>query len=406
MTMPLRLTRRTLLAAGAATGAATLAAPAIVRAAPAPVKIGLIHPVTGPLAFSGGQCRLGGTTAIDEINAAGGIKSMGGAQLEPMLGDAQGKPEIAASLVDQMANAGVAGFTGCFASALGLAATQEAAKYGLPFSIDSGIADSLTTRGLPNVFRLFPANTPFVEEAVQGLGAINGAHGSPAKTAILVHENSEFGTGTAKIVAEKLPGVGISVLDTISHPTPTRDFTNIVLRIKAAKPDLVIISNYQNEYILLARTLVQQRVPLKGIYSVAGGGFGLRFAKEAPDVAENIMDFNHWYNPRDPRGPAFRQRIERAGHVFTWEVLLGYFAVRLLADAMEHAASADKTKLVAALAASTYQPEFMPYGPTKFVNGQNQGAHGVGLQIQHGDIAVIWPEQFANAKAVYPRPGI
>ena len=45
----------------------------------------------------------------------------------------------------------------------------------------------------------------------------------------------------------------------------------------------------------------------------------------------------------------------------------------LLADALERAGSADKEKLIAALAASTFKAELMPYGPTKFVNGQNEG---------------------------------
>ena len=87
--------RRTVLVAGAA----TLAAPAILRAQPASVKIGLIHPVTGALAYGGQLCRTGGQVAIEDINAEGGIKSMGGAKLEALLGDAQSRPEIGASLV-------------------------------------------------------------------------------------------------------------------------------------------------------------------------------------------------------------------------------------------------------------------------------------------------------------------
>ena len=143
--------------------------------------------------------------AIEDINAAGGIKSMGGAKLEAILGDAQGRPEIATQLVDQMAEAGAAGFTGCFASALGLAATQAAAKYNIPFSIDSGIADAITTRGLKNTFRFFPNNSTATADAMAALGALNKAAGSPAKTAVIVHEDSEFGTNSVKLQAALLP---------------------------------------------------------------------------------------------------------------------------------------------------------------------------------------------------------
>ena len=395
--MPI-LTRRIALA-----GTAALAMPGVLRAQPAAIRIGMVHPVTGALADGGGRCRLGGQAAVADVNAAGGIKSMGGAGLEAVLGDAQGRPEIAASLVDSMAESGVAAFIGAYSSGLGLAATQAAAKAGIPFSIDSGISDALTGRGLANVFRFFPANATFTNDAMAALDAINKKAGSPAKTAILVHEDSEFGTSTAKLLAAKLPPIGIEVHSIISHATPTRDFTNIALRIKGEKPDLVMMTNYPGEYALLARTLVQQRVELAGLYSVSGGGFNLKFAREQPQVAEGMLDFNHWYNPRDARGPAFRKRIEDAGGVFSWEVLFGYFAVRLLADAMERAGSADKERLTAALAASTFSDHFMPYGPTRFEGGQNQGAHASAQQIQRGDIAVVWPDSFADAPAVFPR---
>lgn len=395
--MPI-LTRRIALA-----GTAALAVPSVLRAQPAAIRIGMVHPVTGALADGGGRCRLGGQAAVADVNAAGGIKSMGGAGLEAVLGDAQGRPEIAASLVDSMAESGVAAFIGAYSSGLGLAATQAAAKAGIPFSIDSGISDALTGRGLANVFRFFPANATFTNDAMAALDAINKKAGSPAKTAILVHEDSEFGTSTAKLLAAKLPPIGIEVRSIIPHATPTRDFTNIALRIKGEKPDLVMMTNYPGEYALLARTLVQQRVELAGMYSVSGGGFNLKFAREQPQVAEGMLDFNHWYNPRDARAPAFRKRIEDAGGVFSWEVLFGYFAVRLLADAMERAGSADKERLTAALAASTFSDHFMPYGPTRFEGGQNQGAHASAQQIQRGDIAVVWPEAFADAPAVFPR---
>jgi branched-chain amino acid transport system substrate-binding protein len=398
--MTMRISRRQAIVAGSA----SLAMPAVARAQSASIKLGLIHPVTGPLAFSGSQCRLGGQMAIADVNGGGGIKAMGGAKIEALLGDAQLKPELAASLVDQFAEAGAAGFTGCFSSSLGLAATQAAAKYNLPFSIDSGVADSLTARGLANTFRLFPPATECVDGAVLELDGVNKAAGSPVKSAILVHENSEFGTNTATALKEKLPGIGIKVLDVMPHATPTRDFSNIVLRIKEQKPDLVIISNYINEYVLLIRTLVQQRVPLVAMFSVLGGGFSLKFAKEQPEIAENVMDFNHWYNPRKPESLAFRKRVEDAGNTFSWEVLFGYYAVRLLTDTFEKAGTADKAKVLPALAASTYFPDMLPYAPTKFVNGQNQGAHASGLQIQKGEIRVIWPEQFADAKPVFHQP--
>ena len=397
--MSIDLTRRGAVVAGAA----ALARPAIGRAQPAAIKVGMIHPVTGALAYGGQLCRMGGQAAIEDINQ-GGIKSLGGAKLEALLGDAQGRPDIGAGLVDQMAENGAVGFTGCFASSIALAATQAAAKYGLPFSIDSGIADSITGRGLTNVFRLFPNASSVAADAIAALDAINKQAGSPAKTAVIVHEDGEYGTGTAKLLGDKLGGIGIKAIESIPHATPTRDFTNVVLRIRAAKPDLVIPIDYNNEYVLLIRTLTQQRVDLVAIYSVAGGGFNLRFAREQPEVSSGIIDFNHWLNPRSPQAPAFRKRFADQGTLFGWEILFGYFAMRFLADGIERAGTTNKQKLTEALAASTYGSDLLTYGPTKMVGGQNVNAHATALQIEDQDIHVVYPQQYADAKVVYPRP--
>ena len=385
------------------TGAALMAAPTLLRAQPAPIKVGILHPVSGALSFSGSQSRLGGVLAVKHLNDAGGIKALSGAKLEAILGDAQSRPEVGASVVEQMAEQKVVGITGSYSSAITLATTQAAAKYNIPYCIDGAVTPLLTERGLGNVFRWFPSNASVVDDALSSLATVNKAAGSPAKTAILIHEDGEFGTNTAKLLSAKLPGVGIEVRETIAHATPTRDFSNIALRVKAAAPDMVIITNYTNEYVLLNRTLVQQKINLVAVFSVSGAGFNLKFIKEQPTIASGIIDFNNWYNPKDPRSAKFRDEVEAGGAIFTWEVLHGYFAVKLLADAIERAGSTDKEKVIDALRTSTYSDHFMPFVPTNFVNGQNGGAKMVALQAQNGDVKVIAPTEYAEAAAIFPR---
>ena len=76
----------------------------------------------------------------------------------------------------------------------------------------------------------------------------------------------------------------------------------------------------------------------------------------------------------------------------------------LVADALARAGSADRAKLTAALESSTFSGHVMPYGPTKFVNGQNQGAAPVNTQVLDNDIKVVLPANFAQAKPVFPIP--
>ena len=180
------ISRRHLLEKGvsAATlmgAASVLGAPSIANASGKPIKIGVVHPVTGSLQFPGQQCRLGVLTAIKEINANGGIKSMGGRKIEAVLGDAQSKAEVGAAEVEKFNDAGVSSIIGAYASGISLATTQAAAKYGIPHVVDVGVNDKMVSRGLENTFRFGPGFGTIVETGVNSLVEINNANGGVAK---------------------------------------------------------------------------------------------------------------------------------------------------------------------------------------------------------------------------------
>jgi branched-chain amino acid transport system substrate-binding protein len=405
MSRRILISRRRFLHSTALGAAAAISAPAVLRAQGAAVKVGILHPVSGALSYSGQQGRIGAQLAVEEINAAGGIKALGGAKIDAMLGDAQSTPDGGNAEVEKMNAAGVAAVVGGYASAICLSASQTAARYDLPYVVDVGVVDSIVTRGLKNTFRFGPGFGVIAKTALENLAAINDAAGKPAKTAMIVHEDSAFGAGLAKLLNAQLPEKGFQVLETISHPTPTRDFNNVALKIKAQNPDLVIPANYYNEYVLLARTLLQQKIRPKGIYSVLGGAASsYKFVKEFPEAAQYIMDCNHWFDPKNAKALELKRKVEAKGEFYTYEVYMNYSCVLLLADALERAGSAERAKIIAALESSTFAGHVMPYGPTKFVNGQNQGAAPVNTQVIDKDIQVILPAKFASAKAVFPMP--
>src|SRR5215813_5200545 len=381
-----KLSRRQFLATtafgAAVTATGSISMPSVLRAQGTPVKLGVLHPVTGALSYSGQQGRLGATLAIEEINPVGGVAE-----------------------VEKMNSAEVCCIVGGYASNICLATTQAAARYELPYVVDVGVADGIVTRGLKNTFRFGPGFGFISKTALANLAAINEQAGKPAKTVMIVHEDSLFGSGLAKLLNAQLPQEGFEILETIAHPTPSRDFNNVVLKIKAQNPDLVIPANYYNEYVLLARTMQQQQVKPKGIYSVLGGAASsYKFVKEFPDAARYIMDCNHWFDPRNEKALALKKKVESKDQFYTYEVYMNYSCVYLIADALARAASVDRAKLTDALASSTFAGHVMPYGPTKFVNGQNEGAAPVNTQVLDNDIKVILPATFANAKAVFPRP--
>jgi branched-chain amino acid transport system substrate-binding protein len=394
--------RRQFIVQSAATASA-MAFPLVSSAQPKPVKVGVLHPVTGALAYSGQQCRMGVMMAIDDINKAGGIKSLGGAKVEAMLGDAQSSPQAGTAEIEKMNEAGVCAVVGAFASAICLATTQAAAKYNLPHVVDVGVADQIVERGLKNTFRFGPGYKKCAEIAVANLQVLNTAAGKPAKTVMIIHEDSLFGTGTANLLARELPGYGYEIKEIIKHANPTRDFNNIVLRIKASNPDIVIPANYYNEYALLIRTMQQQKVVPKAIFSVLGGAASsYKFVKEFPEAANGIIDCNHWFNPKDKHAQELKKRIEAKNLYFSYEVFMAYTAMRLLADSIDRAKSVDRAAITEALASSTFSDHIMPYGPTKFVNGQNMGAQPLMTQVYKNDIKVIIPREYREVEPVFP----
>ena len=167
----------------------------------------------------------------------------------------------------------------------------------------------------------------------------------------------------------------------------------------------MIPADYYNEYVLLARTMQQQKVRPKAIYSVLGGAASsYKFVKEFPEAAQYIMDCNHWFDPKNPKALDLKKKVEAKGEFFTYEVYMNYSACCCSPTRWNAPASADRAKIIAALETSTFAGHVMPYGPTKFVNGQNQGAAPVNTQVLDDDIQVIFPAAFASAKPVFPMP--
>ena len=200
---------------------------------------------------------------------------------------------------------------------------------------------SIVTRGLKNTFRFGPGFGVIAKTALDNLVAINDAgrqagedgHDRPRGFAVRLRPCETAAMRSCPSTASRCwKRSRIRRRRAIS--------TTSCCKIKAQNPDLVIPANYYNEYVLLARTMQQQHVRPKAIYSVLGGAASsYKFVKEFPEAAKYIMDCNHWFNPKNPKALELKKKIEAKGQFFTYEVYMNYEAVLLLADALERAAS-------------------------------------------------------------------
>ena len=119
------------------------------------VKIGNIEPMSGPSASLGQQGKAAREMAVEEINAAGGIKSLGGMKLELIYADSESKPEKGVAEAERLINTEkVHLLTGCWNSAVTYPTTAVAERYGIPFVVPVSVADKITEQGFKTVFRI------------------------------------------------------------------------------------------------------------------------------------------------------------------------------------------------------------------------------------------------------------
>src|SRR5579864_8460920 len=146
----LMLNRRDLLA-GTAAAAATLAAPAIVRAQGGPLKVGVLLPRSGFEAGSGQDNYRGIDIALPIL------KSMGFPELAIMNADTESSIDVARERAEKLIGEGAQVLVGAFDSGQTTVIAQVAEQKGIPFVITVAAAPDITEQGYKFVFRNFPS---------------------------------------------------------------------------------------------------------------------------------------------------------------------------------------------------------------------------------------------------------
>ncbi len=392
---------------GAAAGATALGFPAVLRAQARELKVGHIHPLSGFLAFDGGLVVNGLTLAVEEINAAGGIKSMGGAKLTLVGGDSQGKVEVGMAESERLIREGVVALMGPYQSPVAYAVSQLAEKERTPFVITIAVADNVTERGFEYTFRVQPNARAMTVRSLDHLGDLAKATGVTIKTIAMLHEDGLFGTSVAAHVERHAKNLGMDLVLKVGYNFRTPDVTTEITKVKAARPDLVVVTGYFGDGLLIARTATEARLETKAVMGIANGGFSNpKFLADQPQLADLVMDGNYWHNPRSERAKRVMEAYQKRFNAsMSSHSVQSYSAMMVLRDALERAGSPDRAKIREALAKTNLGDHILPQGPIQFdKTGENVNAQPALLQNQGGKTLVVGPAQFAEAKAVFPVP--
>jgi branched-chain amino acid transport system substrate-binding protein len=398
---------KTTAAAAAVASVGSLGFPAILRAAPKEIIIGHIHPLSGFLAFDGQELQNGLMLAVKEINAAGGIKSLDGAQLKVLAADSEGKPEIAVRETERLANEGAVAVLGCYQSPVTLVATQIAEKLKVPFVVTVAVADEVTSRGFKYTFRVQPNAEQMAKQTVQNLAEIIKASGVNAKTIAYLHDDTSFGQSLMGHVSKFAPQHGFDVIMEVAYSPKAADLSTEVGKIKAAGADLVMDTGYFGDGVRVYKTMKDLRLTAKAIVGCGNGAFSHpKFIQELGDMTNFVMDGNYQANLISDRAKAaFANYQKEYNSSMGTSTVFAYQAVYVLADALERAKSADREAVREALAKTDLKDHILPQGPIVFgPDGQNANAAAPMMQIQNGEIKIVWPKAYAQAAPVFPIP--
>src|ERR1043166_8231551 len=210
------MNRRAFLKTAAA--AATISAvPAVGRAQGKDVKLGYLLPVTGPLAFEAQLALNGLQLAVDEINGAGGIKSLGGAKITLLPGDTQNRVELGNSEAARLIDQNVTALIGPFSSLVAFSVRQVTEKNKTPFLLLATVADNVLEGGLRYCFRMQPNARAMATLTVGNMIEMAKSAGTPIKRVAIMHEDGNFGTTMGNHVEAFAPKMGYELVQRVPY---------------------------------------------------------------------------------------------------------------------------------------------------------------------------------------------
>ena len=388
-----------------------------LQAAEEVVRIGNIIPLSGPSASVGEQGRNAREMAVEEINAAGGIKSLGGAKLEMLYADSESKPEKGVSEAERMINTEkVHILTGCWNSAVTYPTTAVAERYGIPFVVPVSVADKITEQGFKTVFRIAAKDSWWTRDQFAFLKDMQEEFKTEIKTLAFVYENGDWGKGFAgqwRALAEKN---GYKIVLDEPYPSTTTDLSPVVQKIRRARPDVLMLVSNAADAILLTNTLADYKVKLKAIIASGGGHADPSFLKATGSNARYLFDIVEWET--DVNKPGVKEINEkfkaRYGYNLAGESVDAYIAMYVIKDALERAGSTDPVKIREALAKTNLRsgPAMIAsYDAIEFdATGQNK--HAALSIVQINDLGngleriTVWPKgaRRAGYTPVFPMP--
>jgi len=367
------------------------------------IKIGVILPLTGSEAMFGTMEKNSFQLAYDELKAKGKT-TVGGREITLLFEDDQSKQDVARAAAEKLINQDkVAMLSGGYSSACTKVVAGLAQSMGVPFLIVTGSADDITRQGWQWVFRGAAAPS---SQYTNALWDMMDKVIKP-KTVAILYENTDFGTSSAKAFREACQKKGIKIVFDQSYESGAIDFKPMLANMGKTNPDVVFGVSYVMDAALIVKQMKELNINPR-LFIGGGAGYTMpEFRENAGPAAEYVASTTLWIPNVKWPGAAeyFKNYKQKFGKEPDYHGAQAYTTMYIIADALNRA----KDTTPAGIQKALKETDLMTImGPIKFedwggfTNQDKPNTYVV--QWLKGNLQVIWPQDVATAKYVYPVP--
>jgi len=383
--------------------ALALATPAGAKVVGDTIVLGAAVSLTGAYTTDGSHTKKGYDLAVERINERGGVKVAGKAyKLQINYYDDESTPARGAQLVERLIQQdGVKYLLGPYSSGLTTAIAPVVEKYKIPMVEGNGAAREIFTRGYRYTFAVLTTADQYLAEAVNLAAEIAKRQGKqPSSVKIAMDmENDPFASDVRLGVVEAAKKFGMTIAIDDQLPKELNDMTSTLAKVRAVKPDLLVVSGHAKGAATAMRQLGDMKisVPMVALTHCDSAAIEQKFPKEA----EGTLCASQWDSAMAYKDSIFGSAADYArdfktkfGYEPPYQATESSACVMVFADAFQRAGSFDTDKVRDAIAATDMQTM---YGPIKFdETGKNIAKPMVLLQIQNGKYVPVAPLKYAS----------
>jgi len=385
------------------------------------IRLGAIYPLTGSAAREGQESKAVLDLAMEVINnptnlqgiplaESAGLPNLGGAKIELVYGDHQGKPEIGRAETERLITVeNVVAMLGSYHSSVTLVATPVADRYGIPFLVPDSTNPDITKQGLTNVFRTTPINDVYVRDAVDMVVDFQKQQGTNYKRVAISHDTSVQGKNFHDLLVEALEKAGFDLIGAVGTKQGSTDVTADVLKLKSMDPEILFTHHYTAEAILFQEAFKKYQFEPKAVVTVSNA-YGLPDFISGAGEEANYVFVPGTFPPKFIGTQPVTKQVNdmfRQKHGRDMGDGRAFVGLIVLAEAINRAGSTDADAIIKALQQTRFDENqiIMPWKGVEFgPTGENELASITFQQVLNEQFEIVWPFRLQTAEGVWPAP--